>query len=50
MHKYMNYLIEDCYNEDYNPYDYEIIFINDGSKDSSQQVIEKLSKTDEKIK
>ena len=25
MHTYMNYLIEDCYNEDYNPYDYETI-------------------------
>lgn len=23
---YMNYLIEDCYNEDYNPYDYENIY------------------------
>jgi glycosyltransferase involved in cell wall biosynthesis len=32
------------------PYDFEIIFVNDGSKDNSQQVIEVLAKADEKIK
>jgi len=31
-------------------YDYEIIFINDGSKDKSQSVIENLAKTNSKIK
>jgi dolichol-phosphate mannosyltransferase len=32
------------------PYDYEIIYVNDGSKDGSQQIIEGLLKTDDKIK
>lgn len=32
------------------PYDYEIIYVNDGSKDNSQQVIEGLTKTNNKIK
>ena len=32
------------------PYDYEIIFVNDGSKDGSQQAIENLTKKDKKIK
>ncbi len=31
-------------------YDYEIIFINDGSKDGSQQIIENLAKNNDKIK
>ena len=32
------------------PYDYEIIFVNDGSKDNSQKAIENLTKNDNKIK
>lgn len=32
------------------PYGYEIIYVNDGSKDSSQQVIDGLTNTNEKIK
>jgi len=31
-------------------YDYEIIFVNDGSKDNSQDVIDNLTKTDKNIK
>ena len=31
-------------------YDYEIIFVNDGSKDDSQDVIDNLTKTDKNIK
>ena len=32
------------------PYDYEIIFVNDGSVDDSQKVIEDFTKIDNKIK
>ena len=31
-------------------YDYEIIYVNDGSKDKSQEVIENLAQDDKKIK
>ena len=50
-------VIEECYIrmtkvlEDLNDrYDYELIFINDGSTDKSLEILEKLTEKDEKVK
>ena len=47
---------EECYKrtknvlEDLAPYNYEIIFVNDGSKDKTFEILEKIAKNDIKVK
>ena len=53
---YEEEVAEECYNrmsevlKGINNYDYEIIFINDGSKDRTLEILENIAKKDEKIK
>lgn len=47
---------KECYNrtknvlEKLNQYDYEIVFINDGSKDKTLEILEEIAKEDKKVK
>ncbi len=53
---YEEQVAEECYKrvtkvlKDLNDYNYEIIFINDGSKDKTLEILENLAKTDDNVK
>ena len=53
---YEEQVVEECYKrvtkvlKDLNDYNYEIIFINDGSKDKTLEILENLAKTDDNVK
>ena len=53
---YEEEVAEECYKrlkrvlESINNYDYELIFINDGSKDKTLEILEEIAKKDEKAK
>ena len=53
---YEEQVAEECYKrvskvlQDLKEYNYEIIFVNDGSKDKTLEILEKLAKTDDNVK
>ncbi len=53
---YEEKVVEECYKRVYNmlqtleDYEYEIVFVNDGSKDKTQELLEEIAKRDQNVK